>query len=86
MTSVPFDCFRLNEQILKGGGKVYKHVLNLPSCEYSKTVLITDNIVETPDYLLAVSLGIPIYRHDLIVECCKNVSKIILILSLKLYK
>ncbi|XP_024215667.1 TP53-binding protein 1 isoform X4 [Halyomorpha halys] len=69
-TKIPFDYLWLKEQILKGGGKVYKSLLDIFKEDYSNTVVIADNIFETPNYLLAVSLGIPIYRHDLIINCC----------------
>lgn len=73
-TEVPFDYLWLREQILSGGGKVYKSLLDVDKEDYRNTLVIADNIFETPNYLLALSLGIPIYRHDLIVNCCIQAS------------
>lgn len=68
LPGVPFDSDRLKLQITSGQGIVYQSLLDVPTTELSKAIVVSDSIVETPNYLLAVSLGIPVYRHDLIIN------------------
>ncbi|XP_073978138.1 uncharacterized protein isoform X2 [Rhodnius prolixus] len=68
----PFDYMRLKMQIIGGGGVIYASVADVNTIEYSKTITISDYPCQTPNYLLSIALGIPIYRHDLIINCCKE--------------
>lgn len=68
-----FDRSRLRNQITAGKGTVYNHLLCVPKHRLSNTLVITDFFCRTANYILAATLNVPVYSHQLIINCCFKV-------------
>ncbi|KAK2577841.1 hypothetical protein KPH14_001106 [Odynerus spinipes] len=68
----PFVRDRLKTQIEAGKGKIYEEFDLIPKEEYKNTKLITNVPNVTAKSLLCLSVGIPAYNHNWIIQCCQE--------------
>lgn len=68
----PFVRDRLKTQIEAGKGKIYEEFDLIPKEEYKNTKLITNVPNVTAKSLLCLSVGIPTFNHNWIIQCCQE--------------
>lgn len=71
---IPFVKDRVKQQLINGGGTVYDSFKLIPQNEYKITKLITNAPNLTAKSVQCFSVGIPVYTHRWVIECCREVS------------
>lgn len=69
---IPFVKDRVKKQLINGGGTVYDTFKLIPKTEYKNTKLITNVPNLTAKSIQCLSVGIPIYNHNWVIQCCRE--------------
>ncbi|XP_046624806.1 uncharacterized protein LOC124307320 [Neodiprion virginianus] len=68
----PFVKDRVKKQLVNGGGIVYDSFKQIPQSEYKKVKLITNVPNLTAKSIQCLSVGIPTYSHNWVIQCCRD--------------
>ncbi|XP_046749546.1 TP53-binding protein 1-like [Diprion similis] len=68
----PFVKDRVKKQLINGGGIVYDSFKQIPQSEYKKVKLITNVPNLTAKSIQCLSVGIPTYSHNWVIQCCRD--------------